>query len=357
MGPPAAGGGVPIPGSRPDCSHPSRRRRPAPTGRAPARPLLVLALLLALSGCEDPTGAPRSWECIAPAAAGGGWDLTCRAASSAAQELGLSPGTMRVTNLPGAGGGIAFAHAVAQRDGDEGVLVAASPATTLRLAQGQFAHLTEEDVRWIAAIGADYGVVAVSPDAPWDTLEELLAEWRPDPTRFVVAGGSAVAGLDHMKMLVLGDAAGVDPLRIRYVPFDGGGEALTALLGGFVQLLSTDASQVIPHLEAGTLKVLAVLAPQRAGGVLAGIPTAHEAGYDVEWITWRGFYAPRGISEEAYQRWVAVLTEVEQSEAWGRVRQASGLDPLFVAGADFEAFVRDQVTEYREMSREIGLIQ
>lgn len=321
-------------------------------------PIAILAVVaLAASGCEGPRGSARGWECIAPAAAGGGWDLTCRAASRAAAELGLSPGVMRVTNLPGAGGGIAFAHAVAQRDRDENVLVAASPATTLRLAQGQFAHLREDDVRWVAAIGADYGVVAVAAGAPWNSLEDLLAEWRPDPARFVVAGGSAVAGLDHMKMLVLGDAAGVDPLRIRYVAFDGGGEALTALLGGFVQVLSTDASQVIPHLEAGTLKVLAVLAPQRAGGVLASVPTAHEAGYDVEWVTWRGFYVPKGIPDESYHRWVEVLTRVEGSEAWARVRQASGLDPLLLTGADFEAFVREQVAEYREMSREIGLIR
>lgn len=316
---------------------------------------LVAAAALVVGGCGGPSAA-RGWECIAPAAAGGGWDLTCRAVSRAAAELGLSPGIMRVTNLPGAGGGIAFAHTVAQRARDEAVLVAASPATTLRLAQGQFAHLSEDDVRWVAAIGADYGVVAVSPDAPWTTLEELLEEWRPDPSRFVVAGGSAVAGLDHMKMLALGDAAGVDPLRIRYVAFDGGGEALTALLGGFVQVLSTDASQVIPHLEAGTLRVLAVLAPERAGGVLAPVPTAREAGYDVEWITWRGFYAPRGIPDEAYRRWVQVLAEVERSEAWARVRQASGLDPLLLTGPDFEAFVRRQVAEYREMSREIGLV-
>lgn len=299
----------------------------------------------------------RGWECIAPAAAGGGWDLTCRATSRAAAELGLSPGTMRVTNLPGAGGGIAFAHTVAQRSRDENLLVAASPATTLRLAQGQFAHLTEDDVRWVAAIGADYGVLAVAPDAPWNTLEELVREWRPDPARFVVAGGSAVAGMDHMKMLILGEEAGIDPLRIRYVAFDGGGEALTALLGGFVELLSTDASQVIPHLEAGTLKVLTILAPHRAGGILAEVPTARESGYAVDWITWRGFYVPKGISDEAYRRWVEVLTAVEGSEAWTRVRQASGLDPMLLTGSDFEAFVRAQVEEYREMSREIGLIR
>jgi putative tricarboxylic transport membrane protein len=324
---------------------------------APSRPWALLLGTALVTACADPSSSSRGWECIAPAAAGGGWDLTCRAVSRAAAELGLSPGVMRVTNLPGAGGGIAFAHAVAQRDRDENVLVAASPATTLRLAQGQFAHLSEEDVRWVAAIGADYGVLAVSPDAPWNTLEDLLRDWRSDPSRFVVAGGSAVAGLDHMKVLVLGEAAGVDPLRIRYVAFDGGGEALTALLGGFVQVLSTDASQVIPHLEAGTLRVLTVLAPERAGGVLAAVPTAREAGYDVEWITWRGFYVPKGVSDEAYGRWVEVLREVERSEAWARVRQASGLDPLLVTGAEFEAFVREQVGEYREMSREIGLIR
>src|SRR5690606_914156 len=152
----------------------------------------------------------------------------------------------------------------------------ASPATTLRLAQGQFAHLTEHDVRWVGAIAADYGVVAVAPNAPWQTLEEFISDWRRDPSRYVVAGGSAIAGMDHMKMLLLGAAAGLDPLKIRYVGFDGGGEALTALLGGFVHVLSGDMSDVLSHVEAGTLRVLAVLSPERAGGRMASVPTARE---------------------------------------------------------------------------------
>lgn len=330
-----------------------------PRRGADLRPVFVVALLCTLvfpTSCAQ-IDAERGWECIAPAAAGGGWDLTCRAVAQVVRELQLAPGAMRVTNLPGAGGGIAFAHTVAQRGGDETVLVAASPATTLRLAQGQFAHLTEGDVRWVGAIGTDYGVVVVAPDAPWRSLSELLQHWSRDPSRVAVAGGSAVGGQDHMKMMMLGRAGGVEPRRMRYVPFDGGGEALTVLLGGFVEVLSTDASQVISHVEAGTLRVLAVLAPERVGGNLAAIPTAREQGYDVDWITWRGFYAPKDIPDARYRSWTETLRRVERSEVWARVRRSNGLDPFLLVGEDFRAFVEQQVTGFRDMSREMGLIR
>ena len=85
------------------------------------------------------------------------------------------------------------------------VLVAASPSTTLRLAQGQYGRLTVDDVRWIGALATEYGILAVAPDAPWRTLDDLLATWRDDPAALVVAGGSAVAGQDHIKVLLLAD--------------------------------------------------------------------------------------------------------------------------------------------------------
>ena len=325
---------------------------------APGRVLMValLCILVLPASCAR-IEVERSWECIAPAAVGGGWDMTCRAMAQVIRELQLDPGMMRVTNLPGAGGGIAFAHTVAQRVGDETVIVAASPATTLRLAQRQFAYLSEGDVRWVGAIGTDYGVVVVAPDAPWRSLSELLQHWSIDPSSVAVAGGSAVGGQDHMKMMMLGRAGSVEPRLMRYVPFDGGGEALTALLGGFVEVLSTDASQVISHVEAGTLRVLAVLAPERVGGNLAGIPTAHEQGYDVDWITWRGFYAPMDIPDARYRSWTEILRRVEGSEIWAKVRRNNGLDPFLLVGEDFRAFVQQQVKAFRDMSREMGLIR
>lgn len=309
-----------------------------------------------LAACE-PTEDAGVWECLAPAAAGGGWDLTCRSVAGVLGELELSPGRVRTTNLPGAGGGVAYARTVARRSDDPGLLVAASPATVLRLAQRQFGSLTEDDVRWAGALGAEYGVLAVAADAPWQSLDDLLSAWRRDPGSLVVSGGSAVAGQDHMKVLLLAHRAGIDPRRIRYVPFDGGGEAMTALLGGFVQVFSGEASEVEGQVDAGRLRVLVALSPDRLEGPLAEVPTARESGVDVTWVTWRGFYVPPDITDGEYERWVDVLARVGRSEAWAEARRVNRLQPFFMVGEEFSDFVHQQVADFRAMSREIGLIE
>ena len=272
-------------------------------------------------------------------------------------DLDLVPGLMPTINMPGAGGGVAFAHTVSQREGAANLLIAASPATTLRLAQGQFGRLRAEDVRWVGALGTEYGIVAVSADAPWHSLRELLEDWRAHPDRIVVSGGSAVAGQDHMKILLLGREAGIDPRTVRYVPFDGGGEALTALLGGFVQVFSGELSEIESHLETGSIRLLAVMSPERLDGLLTDVPTATEQGYPVEWVTWRGFYIPGGVTQEVYDEWVRRLTVVGESDAWVVARQRSRLRPYFLIGEEFEAFVMAQVEDFRGLAREIGLIE
>ena len=319
-------------------------------------PRLAALAALALVSCVPPSDS-RAWECIAPAGAGGGWDLTCRSVGEVLRELELSPGLVRTTNMPGAGGGVAFAHTVAQRGTDGELLIAASPSTTLRLAQGQYGSLTEGDVRWVGAVGAEFGVLAVDAGAPWASLDELLADWRTDPSDIVVSGGSAVAGQDHMKVLLLVHRAGIDPRSIRYVPFDGGGEAMTALLGGFVQVFSGEASEVIGQVQAGRMRVLTVLAPERLGGTLADVPTAHESGLDVDWVTWRGFYVPGDIGEARYREWVDVLRQVGESAEWDRARVSNRLEPFFMVGDEFSRFVTRQVEDFRTMSREIGLLR
>jgi putative tricarboxylic transport membrane protein len=308
------------------------------------------------AGC-DAGPQTRGWECLAPAAAGGGWDLTCRAVAAVLQDLELAPVLVRVTNLPGAGGGVAYARTVAQRSDDPGLFVAASPSTVLRLAQRQYGRLDVDDVRWVGALGAEYGVLAVAADAPWQTLGELMEAWRAQPDAFVVSGGSAVAGQDHMKVLLLARAAGMDPRRIRYVPFNGGGEAMTALLGGFVQVFSGEASEVEGQLRAGRLRLLAVLAPERLGGSLAHVPTALENGFDVTWVTWRGFYVPGDTPPEVHEAWVERIRLVGESEAWNEARERYRLQPFFMVGPEFEAFVTRQVQDLRDLSRSIGLIE
>jgi len=273
------------------------------------------------------------------------------------EQAELSPGPVRVTNIPGAGGGVGYAHAVTQRSNHANVFFSASPATTLRLAQGQFGHLTVDDVRWIGAVGTEYGIIAVSRDSHWQNLADMMADWERDPSSIVVAGGSAAAGQDHMKVMLLARAAGIIPGQVRYVPFDGGGEAITALLGGFVSIFPGEASEAEAQLEAGNVRVLAVLSPERIPGPMADVPTAREQGYDVVWITWRGFYVPGEISDQEYARWTETMRALNASNEWLELREANRLRPFAIVRVEFEEFVRNQVSDLEQLSRDIGLIR
>lgn len=318
---------------------------------------VTLAVVVLAVGGALAQFAPRNPECIAPAGAGGGWDFTCRSVAQVMQDLKIVTQPIKVTNLTGGGGGVAYANVVTQRSDDPNLIVAASPATTVRLAQGQFSRFTERDVRWLGAIAADFGLVAVKADAPWKTMQELVAAWKADPSKIAVGGGSAVGGQDHMKVLLLGRAVGLEPRSVKYVPFDGGGQALTSLLGGFIQVFAGDASELRAQVEAGTVRVLGVMSPRRLPAPYANVPTLKELGYNVEWVVWRGFYVPKNMPAEAYEFWLKALRQVERSPEWARIREQNSLGQFFMAGAEFQIFIDRQVNQFRNLSRELGIIR
>lgn len=320
---------------------------------------LLAALSLGLA-VASPAAAfePSASECIAPAAPGGGWDFTCRQVGKVMQDLDLVPGTMQVVNLVGGSGGVAFASVVTKRDSDENLLVAASSATATRLAQGAFPGNNADQVRWIGSVGADYGIIAVAKDSPINTLPELLDKIKADPKSVAIAGGSAVGGWDHLKVLMAARKAGVQDVRqVKYVAFEGGGEAVTQLLAGSVQAFTGDASEAKGFVDSGDIKVLAVLAPERMPGDFASFPTAKEQGIDVVGANWRGFYAPGKISDEAYDYWVDAVQTVYTSDEWKQIMTQSGLAPLDKSGPEFQAFVMESIAEIQELSREIGILK
>lgn len=245
-----------------------------------------------------------------------------------------------------------------KRNTENNLIVAASTATATRLAQGGFPGNTMEQTRWLAAVGADYGMVAVAADSPYNTLPELLAKVKVDPSSVAFAGGSAVGGWDHLKVLIAAKKAGVSNLRgIKYVAFDGGGEAVTQLLTGKVQAFSGDISEAKGFVDAGKIKVLAVLAPERLGGDFAKFPTAKEQGLDAVGANWRGFYAPGKMSDEAYNFWVKSIGTVYDSKEWKVIMNNQGMAPLNLRGAEFHKFVKESVDEIQALSREIGIIK
>ena len=323
------------------------------------RKILCLAAAVAIAA-TIPAAAfePGNAECIAPANPGGGWDFTCRQAGKALYDTGKTKAPVQVTNMSGGGGAVAYAAVVAKRNEDDNLIVAASTATTTRLAQGQYAGFTADQVRWLGALGADYGVIAVAKDSNIQTLKELLDTVRADPTSISIAGGSAVGGWDHLKVLIAAKAAGIDNLRsIKYVAFQGGGEAVTQLLGGHVQAFTGDISETKGFMESGDVRVLAVLAAERLPGDLADIPTAREQGIDAIGANWRGFYAPGKMSDDAYAFWSDSLQAVYKSPEWRKVMTDNGLMPFGLSGAELTEFVAKQVADIKVLSQEIGLIK
>jgi len=297
-------------------------------------------------------------ECIAPADPGGGWDFTCRSVGQVLEELDLVPGNVQTTNMAGAGGGVAFAHTVSKRNDDDQLLVAASTATTTRLAQQQFPGMNAGMVKWVGALGADYGIIAVANDSEYQNLNELMDAMKEDPRSVKFAGGSANGGWDHLKALIAAKAAGVENLpRIPYLSYNNGGEAMTQVIGGHVDAFTGDISEATGFIESGDLRVLAVLSEERLPGRLSDIPTAREQGIDALGPNWRGFYMPADADPEAQEYWVAAIDELYASEEWEAVMARNGLIPFHPPADEFESFVTDQVADIEQLSREIGLLR
>ena len=301
---------------------------------------------------------PENPECIAPANPGGGWDFTCRQVGKTLQDLGLIPSTMQVVNLAGGGGGVAFAEVVNKRKDDNDLIVAASSATATRLAQNAYPGNTMDQGRGLGSVGADYGVIAVSADSEVQDLPQLMEMIKNDPTSISIGGGSAVGGWDHLKVLIAAQEAGIEDVRgVKYIAFDGGGEAVTQLLGGSLQAFTGDLSESTGFIESGDIRVLAVLAPERLEGEYSDIPTAKEQGIDAVGANWRGFYGPGEMSDAAYDYWSGAIDQLYSSEEWQAIMEANGLAPLDLQGEEFQAFVQESVNEITELSKEIGIIQ
>lgn len=312
---------------------------------------IATSALFAFSGT-----AAYATECIAPANPGGGWDFTCRQIGKILYDIGQVDAPVQVTNMAGAGGGLAFSTVVNERSDDNDLIIAASSATTTRLAQNAYGGATADQVRFVGAIGADPGVIVVAADSPFQTLNDLVDAIKADPSSVAFAGGSAVGGFDHLKPLQVLKASGFDDITsVKYIGVDGGADAITQTVGGFTQAMTGDMSEIVGFLDAGEIRVLATLTEERVPGF--DIPTAMEQGIDVVAVNWRGLYVPKDISDEDFEAWGAKLQAVADSAEWQQAMKDNGLAPFTKVGGDFQSWIDGVVASTEELSREIGVIQ
>jgi putative tricarboxylic transport membrane protein len=318
----------------------------------------LLPLLFALCAGFTPTHALEldKTRCVAGAKPGGGFDVTCKLAQDGLLEGRYIQAPMRISYLPGGIGALAFNAFATQRPAEAQTLVAFSSGSLLNIAQGKFGRHDEDDVRWVAGVAADYGVVIVADNSPFRTLKDLMSAIKTDPSRIVFGAGGTVGSQDWIKAAMTARAAGVHHRNMRLVAFEGGGEALTALEGNHVQVYTGDASETATRLEAGApIRVLAVMSEQRLPGRLAEVPTAREVGFDLVWPIVRGFYVGPKVSDADYKAWVDVFNRMLASKPYEQLRSERGLYAFSMTGPELDAYVKRSVGSYRKVAEDFGL--
>lgn len=295
-------------------------------------------------------------ECIAPAKPGGGFDLTCKLAQRALQEGHYASDPMRVSYMPGGIGAVAYNAIVAQRPAEANTIVAFSGGSLLNLAQGKFGRYNENDVRWLAAVGADYGAVVVAENSPLKSIKDLMAAIKADPSKVVFGAGGSVGSQDWMKAALTARAGGLDPRSMRFVAFEGGGEAITALQGGHVQVYSGDASEAAEQIKAGAkIRVLAVLSDKRLDGSLADVPTMKELGFDVQWPIIRGFFMGPKVSDADFKVWSDTFAKMMATPQYDQLRAERGLFKFALTGKELDAFIKERMVAYRQLASDFKL--
>lgn len=311
---------------------------------------LIVAAVLLLAG------QAQAAECIVPSKPGGAMDLTCKLAQ---KSLATLPGAqaMRLVYRPGGIGAVAWHSLVSQRRAEPNTLVAFSGGSLLNLAQGKFGKATADDVRWVAALGADYGMIAVRSDSPYKSLADLVAALKRDPSKVLIGVSGTIGSQDWLKVALLVRQAGMDPKVLRFVALEGGGESFTAMQADHVQVVSGDVSEASLAIANGRIRVLAVMSEQRLPGSLSGVPTAREQGYDLVWPVIRGLWMGPQVADADYRQWVATFDKLLATPEFAKLRTAAGLYPFSLTGQALNDYVRKAVDDYGKRASQLGLVR
>lgn len=289
---------------------------------------------------------------MAPAGPGGGWDGTARAMQEVMQAEGISA-SVQVQNVPGAGGTVGLAQFVSSTAGDASQLIIGGYVMVgAILTNGSPVSLA--DVTPIARLTGEAVGIAVSASSPIQNIGELVEMMKADPGAVSWAGGSA-GGVDHITVGLLAKAAGVDPTKINYVAFSGGGEALAAILGNQVTAGISGVGEFLPQVEAGTMRMLAVSTAEKWAGTDA--PTLMESGYDVNVQNWRMVAAAPGLSDEQEAAVAADIGKLANSTGWKAMLETKGWANTYLAGADFNAQLAKEIEATTAILKDIGLVK
>jgi putative tricarboxylic transport membrane protein len=294
-------------------------------------------LLAALTGSPAAAQQLEELTIVAPAAPGGGWDQLAREMERALEASGLAA-SVQVENVPGAAGTIGLARFISTRRGDGDALLV-SGLVMLGAILWNESPVAMTSVTPIARLTGEYEVVAVPASSPHVTMSSLIGALRENPAAVSWGGGSA-GGTDHILAGLIVAAADVDPRRTNYIAFSGGGEAVTALLGGQVTAGISGYSEFAPHIESGRLRAIALSAPNRVPGL--DVPTLAEQGLDVVLENWRAVLAPPGLRPSERETLASAVERMAHSPSWAATLSRLGWTDSYLDGPAFEEFLNGE---------------
>ncbi|ADT98982.1 Bug family tripartite tricarboxylate transporter substrate binding protein [Mycolicibacterium gilvum] len=312
----------------------------------------VVTLLLCSCGVTrgEETGLHRL-RMMVPNSPGGGYDLTARTAVKIMEDDEIT-GRVEVFNVIGAGGTVAMARLMNERGNGDLMMMMGLGVVGAVFTNGSTARAS--DATALAKVVEEQEGILVPADSPFQTVQDFVDAWKADPAKVTIGGGSNPGGPDHLFPMETAKAVGVDPTKVNFVSYDGGGDLLTALLGNKISAGTSGLGEYVDQIEAGQVRVLAVSGEERVEGVDA--PTLKEAGIDLTFTNWRGVLAPPGISEEDRQALVRILEELHATEAWKEALVTNGWSDAFMTGQPFEDFLAEQDQRVESTLTDLGLV-
>lgn len=295
----------------------------------------------------------RHVEIVAPSAAGGGSDTLARLVQKVLQENKLVAVTTAVVNKPGAGGAIAWTGL--NQQAADGHAIAISTANLLTNHITGRSPLNYTDLTPLAQLFSESVGIAVRGDSPIKTGRDLLARLKADPAALSAAVGTSLGNSGHIALALAARAAGSDAKKLKAVVFPAAAQGMAALLGGHVDLVASPASNLVPHLQDGKIRILAVSAPQRLAGALADTPTWRELGAEVVIDNLRGIVGPKGMGAPQVAYWEAALKKLSETDEWKRNLDKNVWTNNFTGAAGSLHELKLQYDEMRLGLLELGL--
>ena len=316
--------------------------------------MLVVFLTLVIAAPVLADSDPAKIHFLIPGGAGGGWDGTARGVGKALVDSGLIKHAS-FENMSGGGGGKALNHLISTAKRQKGTLMVNSTPIIIRSLQGVFPQ-SFRDLTPIAAVIADYAAFVVPNNSKLKSWNEVIAAFKKDPRSVKIAGGSVKGGMDHLVPAMAVEAAGGDPLKLVYVPYDAGGKAMAGLLSGDTQVLSTGFSEAVGLAKQGEVRILAVTSEERLPQA-PDVPTLKELGYDVTFANWRGFFGAPGLPDGKAEAFRNVLNKMYATKDWETIRTNRGWQNLYKPGQAFYTFLGNQEKAVGDMMRKLGFLK